>query len=174
MQCLIKDCAHGGRRRRGWCDVHYKRWLRYGDPLISRQHKQSGTVTYTTWHSMMQRCYYGGHVAYARYGGRGIVVCERWHDFRNFFSDMGEKPAELTLDRIDTNGNYDPSNCRWATRTEQARNMRANRLITINGETKTMTEWASIGQIGVSTVHYRLMHGWDDEAAVTIRPGMAQ
>ena len=85
--------------------------------------------TYSAWRSMMSRCYTISHAAFDRYGGRGIIVCERWLDFLNFLADMGERPASyLSLDRIDNNGIYEPKNCRWATREQQQRNRRNAKL----------------------------------------------
>lgn len=111
--------------------------------------------TYHTWAGMKARCNYSKHKAYNDYGGRGISVCERWNNFKNFFADMGIKPKGKSLDRIDTNGNYCKENCRWATAKEQARNKRNNRLFTIKGKTKTIAEWAEINGIHYSSMHER-------------------
>lgn len=80
--------------------------------------------TYRSWHAARQRCENSSHIAYTDYGARGIAFCERWHDFTLFLADMGERPTGKTLDRKNVNKGYEPGNCRWATRSEQARNQR--------------------------------------------------
>lgn len=124
--------------------------LSYGKTnLIRHGQRKNGVVTseYEAWSSMMARCNNPKHKKYNDYGGRGIMVCERWRKFENFFEDMGKKPSpELSLDRFPNNetGNYEKSNCRWATRIEQNRNRRSNRWIEFNGEIKIITQWAKM------------------------------
>jgi len=113
------------------------------------------TPTYFSWGNMIQRCTNPKYTHYARYGGRGITVCTRWFDFANFLEDMGERPKGTTLDRIDVNGNYEPSNCRWATRQEQSLN-RSNCFYTLRGVTKSWSEWFKHYNIKRSTFDQRV------------------
>lgn len=91
------------------------------------KHKMHGTPEYRSWNHMLQRCNNKNNHKYSDYGGRGITVYDKWLAFENFFADMGRRPHGTTLERIDVNGNYEPSNCKWATATEQQRNQRIQR-----------------------------------------------
>jgi hypothetical protein len=101
----------------------------------------SSTKIYWVWQQMLRRCYTPTNCSYKNYGARGIKVCERWHSFPLFLQDMGEAPEGMTLERDNNNGDYEPSNCRWATRKEQARNFRRNVVIEFRGKTQSMVEW---------------------------------
>lgn len=135
-----------------------------------RRHGMSDTPSYSSWSSMIGRCTNPKCVAFPDYGGRGIEVCDRWMDFESFLEDMGERPAGLTLDRINNNGNYEPGNCRWATRKQQHNNRRANRLLSLNGETMTVAEWSEKLEIPLPGLHARLHRKWPVERALEKYP----
>lgn len=119
------------------------------------------------WNAMKTRCYNKNCKHYAEYGGRGIKVCERWQEFANFIADMGRRPDQkLTLERLNNDGNYEPSNCVWATRTQQARNRSTTKRLTIDGETMTVFEWAQRGNINYYSLRRRLQLGWHPKDAV--------
>lgn len=122
------------------------------------------------WFSMINRCHSPKDKAYKNYGGRGIYVCERWRGldgFANFLHDMGHRPSkDLSLDRKDNDQGYSPENCRWATRTEQARNRRSNRLLTIDGDTAPVATWAERSGISRRIITDRLAAGWDARSSV--------
>ena len=119
---------------------------------------------------MKARCVVPSASGYENYGGRGIVVCDRWlNSFENFLADMGERPSKAhSIDRYpDNDGNYEPSNCRWATRKQQTRNTRANRRISFCGETLCVAEWAERVGIHCDTIYDRLKLGWSIDRALT-------
>lgn len=138
--------------------------------MLSHGHCRNRKVSraYQAWKNMRDRCKNPRDDRYARYGGRGIKVCERWEkSFENFLADMGEPPAEMTLDRIDSDGNYEPTNCRWADRKTQQRNMMRNRLITFRGITQCVAAWAEQLGIRQKALGHRLARGWSLERALT-------
>ena len=121
-----------------------------GIPHHNATHGCTGTPTYRAWQDMIQRCYNPRRTRYPMYGGRGITVCQRWREsFEAFLKDMGTSPSPRhSIDRIDNNGNYEPGNLRWATAKEQSRNQRRNRVLTYQGETLCIAEWAE--RLGVA------------------------
>ena len=104
-------------------------------------HGQIKSSEYRAWCAMRSRCNTKSNISFKNYGGRGISVCKRWGDFLCFLSDMGPRPKGTTIDRIDNNGNYEPSNCRWATKEVQDSNKRTTVLVTFNGKTMTYSQW---------------------------------
>lgn len=134
-----------------------------------RSHGVADTKTWTSWASMLNRCTNERTPAYARYGARGITVCDRWRNsFEAFLEDMGERPDGTTLDRYpDKNGNYEPGNCRWATAIEQQRNRNSNVFVTYNGATKCLAEWATQYGLRADAISWRLKRGWSAHEALT-------
>lgn len=136
--------------------------------LATSKHGRVGSSIYKVWQGMIERCLPSNAERYPGYAGRGIKVCEAWHSFPAFLADMGERPEGKSLDRINNDGNYEPSNCRWATVKEQCRNRRNCRLITYKGKTVTVTEWAEILGINHITLYARIFHHkWPIERAMT-------
>lgn len=122
---------------------------------------------YGIWGGITDRCTNVNNHAYKDYGGRGITVCDRWRSFENFFADMGNPPAGMTIDRADNDKGYCKENCRWASRKEQGRNRRSTVLLTHNGRTMCMKAWAEeMGMCG-SAIRHRLNIGWSVEKALT-------
>lgn len=111
---------------------------------------------YRIWASMIQRCTNKKCGGYENYGGRGIAVCERWLKFKNFVADMGQRPDGKSIDRKDNDGNYEPSNCRWATKAEQEKNKRTNVFVTHDGRSQTIAEWCRELSVSHATIKRRL------------------
>lgn len=137
-------------------------------------HGATGSAEYDAWAGINQRCYTPTNNHYNEYGARGITVCERWRQsFENFYTDMGPKPTkEHSLDRINNNGPYSPDNCRWATTRQQNRNTRRNVMLTHNGETLCVAEWAERIGINRYRLYSRLKSGWSVERTLSepLRP----
>lgn len=130
----------------------------------NKTHGMTNTRAYRIWCGMLTRCNNPrSRQRYAYYGARGIKVCRRWQKFENFLSDMGFPPADMTLDRIDSNGDYSPRNCRWATRGEQSVNRRNVRTLTHRGVTLSIPGWARALGIHASTMHGRIINGFPPE-----------
>jgi hypothetical protein len=132
------------------------------------KHGYFGTPTYRSWEAMVARCEDSEHHAYHNYGGRGIKIHPDIRDFAGFLACIGERPSkEYSLDRIDNNGNYEPGNIRWATRKEQGRNQRTNRMITALGKTQCISAWAEETGLSYDCIRGRLKAGWNPDDAMT-------
>lgn len=132
-------------------------------------HGLSNTRLYQIYHGMKRRCYNPKDDHYSDYGGRGITMCQEWeYSFEAFYSwALANGYAEnLSIDRIDVNGNYSPDNCRWLDQLGQANNQRKNRMLTVEGETHTISEWARIKGISPDTIWARLKYGWAEKETV--------
>ncbi len=116
---------------------------------------------------MRQRCENPRNPRYKDYGGRGIKVCDQWQSFENFLADMGMQPPGRTLERNDNDRGYEPGNCRWATRTDQASNTRINNRLTYNGKTMTIAEWARHLGVRDQLIRVRLSRGWSTADALS-------
>lgn len=112
------------------------------------------------WKLMLRRCYNPKDNTYKHYGARGIKVCERWHNFDFFWQDMGPRPSGYSLERVDNNGDYEPSNCKWATQLEQVNNRRTSRLEWLNGRVQTLAQWCREYNRNQRLVNHRLSRGW--------------
>jgi hypothetical protein len=131
-------------------------------------HGMTGRRVYRIWWAMRTRCFNRHDDNYTNYGARGVTVCERWLKFMNFYEDMGDPPtAKHTLDRYpNCNGNYEPSNCRWATPEQQANNRRSNLVVEYQGRTMTASQWDRECGFPRSTMCLRLRNGWSVEEAI--------
>jgi len=134
-----------------------------------RSHSHT-TPEYHAWRDMRKRCRWSAHRKWHRYGGRGIKVCKRWSSFIVFLNDMGLRPTSgHTLERIDNDGDYKPSNCKWATQQEQQQNHSRNHKITAWGETLTITEWCRRSGRSSHCIRSRLEKGYRPEVAISAK-----
>jgi len=123
---------------------------------------------YGIWKAMRQRCNNHRYPRYSDYGGRGITICASWDDFAVFIHDMGDRPTpKHSIERRNNDGNYSPENCKWATLTEQARNTRRSRILTLNGVSMTVPEWAEKLGVNKGSIHSRIKYGWPEHKILT-------
>lgn len=141
---------------------------------VTHGHARKGkvSITHLVWQKVVSRCTNPNNPNFARYGARGIKVCDRWHIFEHFLEDMGERPSRKhSIDRVNNEGNYEPGNCRWATNVQQARNRRSSRFLEFNGKKATLAEWSEITNINAQTISRRVGKlGWSVEQALTETP----
>lgn len=130
--------------------------------MANIKHRFYGTPTYKSWAEMKYRCNHN----IKKY--KNISFCESWNNFENFYKDMGERPKNTSLDRINPNGNYEPNNCRWATSEQQQNNRTNNNKIYFNGKTLTISQWAKLLNIKRSTLAQRIYcYKWSIEKSLT-------
>lgn len=178
QRCKMDDCDKETLAR-GLCKTHYMLWWRYGDPSVSKVRHNPNPYNgfnhihhgeYQIHSGLRNRCYNKNNHKYPTYGGRGIDVCDRWlgkQGFRNFYTDMGDRPTTRhSIDRIDNDGDYEPNNCRWATPREQCINRSMTRFYTINGVTRCVREWANHSDVKYETILSRLNRGIAIEKAI--------
>lgn len=138
-------------------------------PAYNRTHNMKSHPLYLVWSAMLNRCRNPNVRGYENYGGRGIKVCYRWHDFSAFYADMGERPpGGYSIERINNDGDYEPGNCRWATRREQGSNKRNSRYIEAGGESLPLAEWARRLGCSSAAILARIAAGMREADAVTL------
>jgi len=157
-----RNLGNGHTRSCGCARVHHGEYA--GDSLPSPE--------LAAWRAMIARCSNPKNRVWHNYGGRGIRVCDRWSgSFKNFLSDMGRRPSDRhSIDRVNNDGNYEPSNCRWALAVEQSNNRRGIKRIVVGDVALSAPEWSRITGIHKDTIHGRIERGWDPELAVSAAP----
>ena len=141
--------------------------------IMRKTHGQSNSRLYRIWNAMKERCQCTTNIQYKDYGGRGIAVCDEWKNSFESFSNWALSNGyadNLTIDRIDTNDNYCPENCKWSTEKEQNSNKRNNHILSYNGKSQTIQQWSEETGICFTTILYRVNHGWPIERALTQKP----
>jgi hypothetical protein len=172
-ECNNEISVRSDQLRRSWtksCGCLQRDVTKKTAKYINYKHGESKTRLYGIWTNMKSRCYREHDDWYSEYGGRGITICNEWINdyvvFRNWALSHGYM-NNLTIDRKDVNGNYEPNNCRWATLKEQANNTRYNHLMSYNGKTQTMSQWADELGIGFGALMARSRRNWTDEQIIT-------
>lgn len=177
---VIAKCDCGNAKQYRLADIQHGRSTNCGCirkahlHIRNTKHGESRTKLYRRWKGIIERCTYKGHFAYDRYGGRGISVCKEWLDdflaFKEWALNNGYQGAG-EVDRINNNGNYEPVNCRIVTRKQNCRNKGSNHYVTMNGETKCISEWAEQYDITADLLYHRINNmGWPIEKALSVKP----
>lgn len=173
--CAVKTCSRDARGGCGYCNSHYHKYRRYGNPEggfgYQKRHglRKSHLSEHRAWVAMKSRCSDPKVPCFYRYGGRGITVCERWGEsFINFLEDMGPKPSSKhSLERKDNDGDYEPGNCKWATLEEQANNRNSSTFIEYKGLRKTKAQWEKQLGFRPGLLSERInKYGWDPCKAI--------
>jgi len=179
-KCKIEGCNSYGKLNRngnrvfikGYCNKHYIRFYNYGDPLLIKIIRGDDRIRhylYHTYYGIKKRCYSKTTPSYKDYGGRGILMCDRWlgvNGFDNFVLDMGERPTpQHSIERKDNNGNYEPSNCKWANKREQASNRRSNNKDVGVGFHKQTSTWRARIRINGKDKCLGMFKKYDDAVA---------
>lgn len=131
--------------------------------------KGTKSPEYHSWHAMLSRCRNANDPSYPHYGGRGIAVCDRWFTFPNFLADMGPRPANTSLNRLNNELGYGPQNCEWSDIRSQIRNRRITRTLTARGQTKTLAGWCDETGLLYSTIRARIARGWPADQVLSPR-----
>lgn len=163
--CLIKEWKANIGKRNHEKSLERKKYL--PEKIVQpRGHGMSKTRVYRIWCSMRGRCLNKNNASYPYYGGRGITICDRWEKFEHFLEDMGHPRNEMTLERIDNNGNYCPENCCWATRSQQSKNRRVNIVIEYHGENLSLHECCERFGLSYTALYSRLYRGMSIEESL--------
>lgn len=164
------SCECGGHKEIIMRDVKRGRTKSCGclkNVSYASTHGLSGTPEHVVWSGIKQRCNNKNSGKYMYYGGRGISICKEWADFSVFLKDMGKRPDKtFSIDRINNNGNYEPSNCVWKSRISQMNNTRGNRVVTVYGVTDTVANFARALEVPSSRIYARLVLGWSEHDAI--------
>jgi len=171
------QCDCGGKTITSGKDLRRSRVKSCGclrKELFITTHGMSYSPTHISWTAMKRRCNNPHSKDYKNWGGRGIKVCARWaNSFENFLADMGEKPEGLTLERKNNDRNYEPENCKWATRKEQGRNSRNNHMVEYQGKIQCIAAWAEEKGVAAKTLQTRIQQlHWPVESALTQKVGI--
>lgn len=165
FEAFIKDVKKKGNKATVSCGCYRKERM----SKLTKTHGKTKTKEFNVWTRMIGRCYNEKDKDFKHYGGRGIVVCDRWRlSFSDFLEDMGLCNRGLTIERMDVNGNYSPDNCKWATVIEQANNKRSSVFLLLNGKRLTVTQWSRELNLRADLIFDRLRRGWSHVDALTI------